>query len=215
VIKHLSVFDLDNTLLSGNGSFHFCLHLIRARKLSFWAFFYSIYAFILHQMGFLTLQELHGVIFNRFLVGSSLLDLQKEAKLFVAGLSERFFYRPALQCLERAKSLGHVTMILSSSPEFLVEPIAHFLGVNQWKGSSYAIDKEKKLCNIFSIIDGDKKASYLLEALKKLKLCSKHSTAYSDSFLDCSFLKSAGYAVAVKPDRQLRKVAKQNQWQVI
>ncbi len=96
-----------------------------------------------------------------------------------------------------------------------MEKIAQVLGVDEWRATQYAVDKQKNLCHIASIMQGEEKASCVKEIAGKLSIGKEKITAYSDSFLDLPLLLSAGIPVAVNPDRKLRRFSKRHDWFIL
>ncbi len=163
----------------------------------------------------MSLSELHEKIFHRLLKGRYLKTLEAHVELFVEEYVARALYMPAVSCLRRAQHLGDYTLILSNSPSFLVKAVAQFLGVHEWKATEYAVDNELRLSNISSIMQGEDKAEWLIKVAGRLKVARDAITAYSDSYHDLPFLRAAGCAVAVNPDRKLRKCSLKYRWHVI
>lgn len=145
------------------------------------------------------MEKLHHHIFLRLFYNVKLSDLQQEVDLFLQNLPQ-MLYRPVLDRLQPN------SLILSSSPDFLVDPLAQKLGI-QGKGSTYAINSQGYLTHIHSIMDGESKA----EILSKKLPC----TYFSDSLLDLAPLLKATQAVVVRPNRSLRRLAKKNGWEII
>ena len=117
--------------------------------------------------------------------------------------------------LETAKEFGHYTVILSSSPDFLVKHITNRFEVDEWGATEYTLDQEGNFCSIRRTMEGEVKANYIHELVQKRGIPKDKITAYSDSHLDLPFLKAAGKAIAVNPDRTLRKICKKNNWKII
>ena len=124
--------------------------------------------------------------------------LQAEVNLFLQNLSSSF-YPPVLARLEPD------SLILSSSPDFLVEAVAQKLGI-KGKGSSYLRDAQGRISHIETIMNGREKAHALPSA---------PCTFFSDSILDLAPLLAATQAVAVRPDRALRHLAQKKGWEII
>jgi phosphatidylglycerophosphatase C len=163
----------------------------------------------------MSLSDLHQKVFDRFLRGRSLEALEVHVESFVEEYLSKSLYMPAVECLKRAQHLGHYTLILSNSPSFLVKAVSQFLGVHEWKATEYAVDQERKLCNISSIMQGEDKAKWLEKVARRLKVHKDAVTAYSDSHLDLPFLRAAGRAIAVNPNRKLRQYSRKHQWSVL
>jgi HAD superfamily hydrolase (TIGR01490 family) len=211
----LSVFDLDHTLVSKNCSFLYCVNLVRKGVFPASYLFFSIYYYMRHRFGVLSLKGLHEGIFEKLLKGISLVSLEKEADDFVAQLLSKTYYFPALERLKLAQHLGHYTVILSNSPSFLVSRVANLLRVDAWRATEYAVDKDDKLCHISALMQGEEKARCVQQIASVLQIGQESITAYSDSCLDFPFLVASGNAVAVNPDKALLQLAKERGWEVI
>ena len=213
--SHLTVFDLDRTIVADNCSFDFCRYLVRRKVLPFSSLLYAFFYYIKHLFFGVNLSDLHKQIFERSLRGRSLESLESNVDPFLQEYLFSQIYPPVLAELRLAQHLGYYTLILSSSPSFLVEKIAQLLGVNEWRATQYAVDKERKLCHITSIMQGNDKAFCVEEVANKLSIGKEKITAYSDSFLDLPLLLAAGSPIAVNPDRKLRRFSQQHQWPIL
>lgn len=134
---------------------------------------------------------------------------------FLSQYFDDLIYQPAMEQLKRAQKEGHLTVILSSSPDFLVEPIAQRLGVNLWKSTQYAIDKDGLFCKIAELMLGEDKACFITSLQMQKGSLRQDVSAYSDSYLDLPFLLAAGTAIGVNPDRKLRAICHTKHWRVI
>lgn len=211
----LSAFDLDHTLTKSNSSFNFCWFLYRKNFLSLHALISSAIYYIRYLFFGMSLSKLHHSIFNRTLSGLSLSLLEKQVDQFLKEYLSSALYMPAVYRLKLAQHLGHYTIILSNSPCFLVKSIAEFLGVNEWKATEYAVDKDCKLLQVARILQGSDKAVHLHDLSKKLGICREEITAYSDSFQDLEFLQASGNPIAVNPDKKLRAFSLSQNWRII
>ena len=214
-MQHISIFDLDQTLFAVNSSFRFGLYLCEKKIFTRLSLLYIVGCNIRHKLGFLSIPKLHEESFKRLLLGRSLVTLKQLAKQFVAEYFEKLIYLPAYEKFQQAKKEGHLTIILSSSPDFLVSQIAERFGVDKWQATTYAFDENQRFSTISKLMQGEDKALYIQNLLTQLGLNKKSVTAYSDSYLDLPFLLAAGTAVGVSPDRKLRAYCKQNRWSVI
>jgi phosphoserine phosphatase len=163
----------------------------------------------------MSLESLHKAVFRRTLCGLSLHYLEEQVERFLKEYLTQELYMPAVNELRLAQQLGHYTVILSNSPNFLVAAVAKFFSVNEWRATEYGVDGERKLSKISLIMDGAAKALHLHELSKKLGIQKQAITAYSDSYLDLDFLNASGTPVAVNPDRKLRALSLQRKWSMI
>ncbi|MBA3816954.1 MAG: HAD-IB family hydrolase [Parachlamydiaceae bacterium] len=215
IFSKLSAFDLDHTLLKENSSFSFGKYLYRQKHISLSDFFFIIRSNIIYNLGFLSISELHQRAFERLFYGKSLFLVEFWVSSFLDKHLESLFYNPAIKALIDAQQAGHITAIISSSPSFLVEPIAKRLNLTFCQATEYAVDKDHKFCQIASLMLGEDKARFIMEFMKEHKISKKQVIAYSDSILDLPFLLTAGEAIAVNPDRKLRLFCLKHNWPII
>jgi HAD superfamily hydrolase (TIGR01490 family) len=213
--SHLTVFDLDRTLVANNSSLDFCRYLVQKNVLPSSSLLYSLFYYLKHVLFGMSLSDLHNRVFEHLLCGKSLGQLEENVEPFLKDYLFSQAYPPVFAKLRLAQHLGYYTLILSNSPSFLVEKIAQLLGVNEWRATQYAVDKERRLCHITSIMQGEEKASCVQEVAKRLSLGKEQITAYSDSFLDLPLLLTAGTPIAVNPDRKLRRFSEQRKWLIL
>ncbi|NLY03682.1 MAG: HAD-IB family hydrolase [Campylobacter sp.] len=107
-------------------------------------------------------------------------------------------------------------LIISATPEYIVKPIAHFLGVK------HAIGVKLKIKNGYYISKYEKPMSYqegkvvcLKNWLKDQKLKPKKIKFYTDSINDITLCKFADSVVCVSPDDELRAIAVKQNWEIV
>ncbi len=162
----------------------------------------------------MSLKELHYKCFKNFLKGKKWDTLLSHVETFLDCNLNKMLNPSIIHYMKKAQREGHYTMILSSSPSFLVEPIAKRLGVSDWKATEYHIE-QGRVGKISSLILGEEKATCIIEAAKRWGIDSQKIIAFSDSCCDLPFLRSAGRAIAVNPDRTLKKHCKKFGWEII
>lgn len=214
MIKKISVFDLDRTLLTINSSFLFCFYLYRKKVLALSDVALSIWYYFFHSWGFLSLEELHKKVFSNMLSGLSEPLLAGLAESFVDQTVSRFLYFPSWQRLQRALHTGEYVVIFSAGPRFLVSRIAKKLGANEVESSEYVLDKSGNFLQIRRVLGGKEKAGCLAKLQERLGVLREDCTGYSDSHHDLPLLLAVGNAVMVRPDRKLFSAA-QPDWEEI
>ncbi|MBS0648176.1 MAG: HAD family phosphatase [Verrucomicrobia bacterium] len=213
--KKLIVFDLDHTLISTNTSYCYLKTLYQRGALSISVLLRAALLKCRYYATSMTLEKLHYVVFDRMLRGFSLEALEKHIDDLLDKLLPGSLYLPAYQELTAAKERGDHTVLLSSSPDFLVRRFASYFGIDSWEGTAYSIDQERRLCKIAKLIVGTTKKGCLLRLQEKLGIPKQNVVVYTDSHDDIPLLLEAGEAVAVNPDRKLAKLAKLNKWRII
>lgn len=214
VYQYASFFDLDKTLLTVNSSFYFGIFLFKQNYLPFKKLFFLLWSYFKHTQGSLSVMEIHQQSFTSLFQNNPSETFKALAAEFVNASFEKLINQKVVARLKDAQKEGHFVVILSSAPGFLVEPFAKRLSVDEWSASSYTSNKGV-WSDINQIIQGEEKASYLLETCRKLGIPQVNSIAYSDSHLDLPFLRAAGSAVAVNPSGKLKKEALFEGWEVI
>lgn len=207
-MKKLRVFDLDHTLLNCNISFEFGRHLYKKGWFSFFKMISLCSLYARHKFLNLSIDELHHSIFDRLFKGRPFHKVKNEVDEFLKSLPTRLYF-PAARLIESN------SIVLSSSPDFLVGPVCEYLGIKQWKATSYIVDKEGMLCHISKLVDGKNKACVLEEIAKEQHLKQADLVFFTDSILDLPVLEVAGSLIAVQPDRKLKKLALARGWEII
>jgi HAD superfamily hydrolase (TIGR01490 family) len=211
----ISAFDLDHTLLSGNSSYLFGRYLFKRKILTFFDLAFIVKCNFLFHLGFLPIRALHHAAFERLFKGRLRCDVEQWACEFVDERLQEMLYPPAADALRASMEKGHLAAILSSSPDFLIEPIAAKLHVPIRHATRYSVDKDHRFCDIHSLIQGSDKAGLLEGLMRQHQIPLGDVFAYSDSHLDLPFLESAGHAVGVNPNSKLRAVCKRKKWMMI
>lgn len=211
----ISLFDLDHTLLTINSSFSF-VKLLKRRQ--FWdvpPYFYSLYYYLRFRWFGLPLYNLHYHAFEKVFKGRLLQDIETLILPFMSSILPQLFHTPVLKRWHEAQLKNHYTAILSSSPEFIVEPIASYLGATAYFATTYGSDFKGEINRIEQIVDGEYKAKIALQLMEKYGVDKSSLFTYSDSVLDLSFLEMSGYPVAVNPDSNLKKICLERGWEII
>jgi HAD superfamily hydrolase (TIGR01490 family) len=211
----LSAFDLDHTLLKINSSFRFGAYLYRTGHISFVSMLYAVGCYSLHKMGLLTMRGMHRRLFARLFRKHSAVTHQSLADQFVAEQGGDLLYEPALQRLRLAQQQGHYTVLLSSSPDFLVAPFAQFLGIDKWAATPYLIDTQQRFSALGEVLQGEKKRRIIEDLMQSEGVTRDAVYAYSDSHLDLPLLEAAGHATGVNPTQQLRSICLRRKWEII
>ncbi|HSL59340.1 MAG TPA: HAD-IB family hydrolase [Acidimicrobiales bacterium] len=120
----------------------------------------------------------------------------------------------ARSLVERHQQAGDFCVVLSASPQELVELVAAGLGIPRGIGTrGHVVDGvlTGRLDGPFCY--GAGKLARLSVALGEVDLA--RAWAYADSASDLPVLRSAGHPVAVNPDRALAREAQRRRWPVL
>ncbi len=163
----------------------------------------------------MSVEELHHRAFDTLLKGLSMDVLEKDVDLLISQLLPSAIYPPAYHELLEAQKRGDYIALMSSSPDFLVKKFAAYFKIDWWEATSYSVDKENCLCKIAKLMVGTEKERSLLELQQELGIPKDQVVVYTDSDDDIPILLQAGQAVAVNPNKKLRKAAQLHHWRII
>ncbi len=213
--ESVSIFDLDHTLLKVNVSYRFGIYLYRKKVLPMLTMLYLLLFYCCHQLRLISTTYLYQQASSHLFTGKS---YKKITSLVHSYLEDEWNQLPnpsVVSKLREAQARGDYTVILSSSPSFLVKNIANRFDVHAWGATEYSVLNNDTLGEVTTTMHGKDKAIYVEKLIQQLGVSKKNITAYTDSHLDLPFLEAVGHPVGVNPDRRLRKVCEENQWQVI
>lgn len=211
----LAIFDLDHTLLRVNSSYHFGLYLYRKRQLPLKALLSMIFSYVQQRILHTPLQVLHRRHFYNFFAGRESDFFKHEATMFRDARLDCLIYPPALKRLQQLKVSGYYIVILSGSPNFLVDPIAEKLGADRGIGTDYIVDSTGRFTDVAQVMDGHDKAQVARQIAYDLGCHLNDVEAYSDSHLDLPLLQIAGKPVGVNPNWKLRNECLRNNWGIL
>ena len=125
-------------------------------------------------------------------------------------------YDEALDLIREHQAAGRRVYLISASPEEIVAPLAVYLGVDEAIASRARLDETGRYTGEVEFYSyGPFKAEAIREAAAHHDIDLSASYAYSDSATDLPMLEAVGHPVVVNPDRELARVAREREWQVL
>ncbi len=125
-------------------------------------------------------------------------------------------YAEALELIEEHKRAGRKTVIISSSPIETVEAIGEHLGVDDVIASRARIGADGRYTGELEFYAyGPHKAEAIREMAVREGIDLARSYGYSDSITDLPMLELVGNPVAVNPDKELARVARDREWETV
>jgi len=129
---------------------------------------------------------------------------------------EPIIYREALDLIEEHQAAGRQVIIISSSPEEIVKPLAEFLGADDAIATRASLDAEGRYTGELEFYAyGEAKAEAVRALAEEHDIDLSESYAYSDSHTDVPMLSSVGHPVAVNPDKELMREARAQKWSIV
>jgi HAD superfamily hydrolase (TIGR01490 family) len=127
---------------------------------------------------------------------------------------EPIIYSEALELIQEHRAAGRKVFIVSASPEEIVCPLGEFLGVDAAIASRARVEDGRYTGEMELYAFGPQKADAMRTVAADEGIDLAASYAYSDSATDVPMLETVGHPVAVNPDRELLKVAREREWEV-
>ncbi|ASO17933.1 HAD superfamily hydrolase (TIGR01490 family) [Actinoalloteichus hoggarensis] len=124
-------------------------------------------------------------------------------------------YKEATQLIADHREQGHDVVLVSSSGEEVVEPIARMLDITHFAGTRMTVTDGVYTGELDFHCHGRQKAAALTAIAERNGYRLADSHAYSDSISDLPFLEAVGHPTAVNPDRALRKEVVQRGWPML
>jgi len=125
-------------------------------------------------------------------------------------------FSEALDLIHEHQANGRTVVIVSSAPEEVVRPIGEFLGVDDVIATRAEIDADGIYTGELSYYGyGPFKAEAITKMARRDGFDLAECYAYSDSITDEPMLRLVGNPVAVNPDRELARLAKEEGWPAV
>ena len=210
-------FDLDKTVIAKASMVAFGRPLLRAGMISRWLMVRALWSqMVFHYLGAdeermrkfreSALRITRGWDQERIrtLVGEALIEV-----------IEPIVYDEALELIREHQGAGRKVFIISASPQEIVDPLAHYLGVDGAIATRAQLDAEGRYTGEVEFYSyGPYKAEAMLEVANWEGIDLTRSYAYSDSITDLPMLEVVGRPVVVNPDRDLARIAREREWEV-
>jgi HAD superfamily hydrolase (TIGR01490 family) len=124
-------------------------------------------------------------------------------------------YAEPLALVQRHRERGEPVYIVSATLQEIIDGLAAELGFDGALGSTCEVVDGAFTGKVVRALHHQAKADCVRELAAREGIDLAASTAYSDSHSDLPFLEAVGHAVAVNPDRALRRSAAERGWPVL
>lgn len=212
----LALFDLDNTLLSGDSDYEWGQFLVRKGLVDPDVYeaenqrFYGQY-----QQGTLDILEYSAFAFKP-LSERSMEELAALHRDFMQESILPIVSDTARRLVDEHRQQGHILVVITATNSFVTRPIAAAFGIPNLLATEPKIVNGRYTCEV----DGKPcfqhgKVSRLQDWLQNREETLAGSYFYSDSHNDLPLLEMVENPVTVDPDKTLRSVAQERGWPVI
>ncbi len=215
--KPIAFFDVDGTLVSTT-IVHAYIWLQTSSLPRIIRFFWFI-GFLPKVVFYLILDRISRPQFNRVFYrnyrGKDATALKALAVDMFASYLRQKIFPEAISQIEEHKAQGDQVVLLTGSLNFIVQPIAEFLGAD-----SVIAPELKEQDGIFTgrlttePLIGEQKAIAMKKFAEQEDIPLDICYAYSDSKSDLEMLESVGNPIAVNPSKGLRDHALESGWEI-
>ncbi len=212
----LAIFDLDNTLLSGDSDYLWGVHLSELGVVDREFYqrenerFYQLY-----KEGKLDILEFLAFSLKP-LADNPMQNLLQWREVFVQQRILPLITDKARELVEKHRKAGDELMIITATNTFVTEPIARIFGIEYLLGTEPEVINDRysgRVSGTPSFQEG--KVQRLQQWLQTHQTDLGGSSFYSDSHNDLPLLQVVDHPVAVDPDEQLAEHARRADWPII
>ncbi|MDF1762405.1 MAG: HAD-IB family hydrolase [Oleibacter sp.] len=212
----LAIFDLDNTLLSGDSDHAWGQYLVDRNLVDAEVHKYrNDHFYEQYKAGTLDINEYLAFAMQP-LVDYDTATMLTERERFLETRIDPLISQRSRDLIAKHKAAGDTLLIITATNGFVTYPIAERLGIEHIIAPDPEIingNYTGKIVGIPSFQEG--KVTRLNEWLSTQELSLDDSWFYSDSHNDLPLLRIVDHAVAVDPDDTLKAVAEDNNWPII
>lgn len=216
--RSAAFFDLDRTLISGASAFPFGVEAWRqglATRADIAKWLVAAISFrVVGDKGDGASTDIQSEFLAR-IEGASVSDLAQVGQAILPKLISRV--RPeSRKLVTMHHEAGRDTWIVSASPHDIVEPLAESLGMTGAIGTEGEVVEGAFTGRLGGpFIYGPGKAQAIRDLAKQRGYALDLCYAYSDSVSDLPMMETVGHPVAVNPDSELTRIARERGWPIV
>jgi len=129
---------------------------------------------------------------------------------------KRALYPNAKELVARTRAQGHEVILVSGALDFLMEPLAKFLGATSFIANQLEFAAGIATGKLLRpVVAGPEKARLIRQHARAQGHDLDECFAYSDSYSDVPMLSVVGHPAAVNPDFRLAQLAAAHGWPVL
>jgi HAD superfamily hydrolase (TIGR01490 family) len=207
-------FDLDRTLVNCNTGRLF-LQDMRARgELSLGKALRAVSWLAKYHFAVVDFQAITAHVAD-FLRGRVEADFAEQCQRLVEDRVLPRLLPAGLRTIEQHRDRGHALALLSTSPRYIVEPVARALSVEAVGATDFEVQGGRLTGQLKGpACYGPGKIHWAEKLGRSHNLNVDASWFYTDSYTDLPMLERVTHRVAVNPDPRLRRAARARGWQV-
>ena len=206
---------MDDTLVAGNTGFYASLRLVRhgilkKRRIPQAVYYRLANLFFpqdVRKIYEIAVADMAGTPLDTILtIGRECLERDIRKRLYPEGI----------RLIEQHRSAGDQTILLTSGPYMIIEPLREFFGVDRAYSSGPVIENGIRQNRLrLPLCFGEGKLFYAGQAAAELGVKLGDCTFYSNDLHDLPLLEKIGRPVATNPDKRLERIARQRGWEIL
>jgi HAD superfamily hydrolase (TIGR01490 family) len=128
----------------------------------------------------------------------------------------RHLYPHAIEMLEANRAVGIEPVLVTGSPDFLVEPLSRRLKIKYVAANRLVYSRGLATGRMLEpVMAGSEKSAWCETFAAERRINMAACWGYADSYYDLPFLCALGHPVAVNPDRRLLAAAHNRKWPIV
>ena len=210
-----ALFDLDKTLLDVSSGQLYARFQYQSGQMGRWDLARVTWWGIQGRLGILNMEDLIPRLVATA-EGEDEPETRRQCDLWFARDVVPHLTERGQQRVEEHKDRGHVVAIVSASTQYVVEPMAAYLGIPGQFVCTHLESKDGRLSGQITppACYGQGKVVWAERFAAEHEVDLAASFFYTDSISDLPLLERVGHPVAVNPDPRLRRLAQQRGWTI-
>ncbi len=210
----IDFFDVDHTITRRSSGARFLSLAVRRGIVPWHLLFVMPWYSFSYRFGVFRLKDFKAGF--PYLRGVPRLTLEQIARESFEKQLRGDIYKGAIELIEERRSRGRTVSLASSSLDFILTPLADFLGIETVIATSLEFDGDRCTGRVAGrpLFRREKKKR-VLQHIASEGENPRDCSFYSDSIFDVPLLEAVGHPVVVNPDFRLRKTARQRGWPIL
>ena len=208
-------FDVDGTLIAKNSGPLYMKFLRQRGEIRRRDALRTLYFYLRYRLNLLDIERAVERS-SAWIRGRFESDIASHCRLWYQDMVRQYLQPEMVRRVRMHREQGHVVAILSSTTNYLADPLAEELGIEHLLVSRLVVrdgrftgEAHKPICY------GDGKLYWARRFAAEHEIDLAASFFYTDSVTDVPMLEIVGHPQVVNPDPLLRRIARQRGWEVL
>jgi HAD superfamily hydrolase (TIGR01490 family) len=208
-------FDVDGTLIAKNSGPLYMKFLRRRGEIRRRDALRTFYFYLRYRLNLLDIDRALARS-SEWIRGRSETEIASHCRVWYREMVRQYLQPEMVRRVRMHRDQGHLVAILSSTTNYLAEPLAEELGIEHLlvsrlvvKDGRFTGEAHRPICY------GDGKLHWARRFAAEHAVDFDESFFYTDSVTDVPMLEIVGHPQVVNPDPLLRRIARQRGWQVM